>query len=150
MRVCTRCAHIKPVSCTSIHTSFLPSKPALSLRLPPGLRRDRCVVENHKGVEWNLHLVYLWHSVETCHRFIFPSHQLLFLGRDFVLCLEVEDESVESIDNSLKRIAHNHLIGSCVVHKGLGFALVVQFVHDHGRTAFVAWENVAWEWTCGI
>ncbi len=29
-----------PRACTKIHTSFLPSKAAFSLRLPPGLRRD--------------------------------------------------------------------------------------------------------------
>ncbi len=76
--------------------------------------------------------MYLGQSVESCHRFVFPSHQLLFLGRDFVLCLEAEEESVEAIDDPLKRMA---------LQKGLGFALVVLFVHDHGRTAFVTWEN---------
>ncbi len=34
------CSH-NQVACTKIHTSFLPSKAAFSLRLPPGLRRDK-------------------------------------------------------------------------------------------------------------
>ncbi len=61
---------------------------------------DGRVVESHCGAEWNIRLVYLGQSVESRHRFMFPSHQLLFLVRDFLLGLEAEEESVEAIDDS--------------------------------------------------
>ncbi len=45
VRVCTRCTHIKQFACTTIHTSFLPFKPASSLRLPPSFRRDNLATQ---------------------------------------------------------------------------------------------------------
>ncbi len=120
MRVCTRCAHIKPVSCTTIHTSFLPSKPALSLRLPSGLRRDRCIVENHLGWSGTSILCIFGSPLKRAIGLSFPPINCCSLGVILFSALRWRRKALSRLTTPERGL-----------QEGLGFALVVRFVHDH-------------------
>ncbi len=67
--------------------------------------------ENSHVAEWNIRFVYRGQSVESCYKFEFPTHQVLFLVCVFVLGFEAEEESVEAIVfcfNSSRSSVHVH------------------------------------------